>query len=70
MTTRRCLYEILGIEKDADSDAIKLAYRKAALKWHPDKNNHRLEEATEVRNLPQMRQAHCLYRHVPRENIT
>ena len=51
MTARRCLYEILGIEKDADADAIKLAYRKAALKWHPDKNNHRLEEATEVHRV-------------------
>ncbi|KAJ1483674.1 DnaJ domain-containing protein, partial [Baffinella frigidus] len=44
----RCLYEILGIERDADADAIKAAYRKAALKWHPDKNHDRLEEATEV----------------------
>lgn len=51
MTTRRCLYEILGIERDADADAIKAAYRKAALKWHPDKNHDRLEEATEVKKL-------------------
>lgn len=41
----RCLYEVLGIERSADDDAIKKAYRKQALIWHPDKNADRLEEA-------------------------
>jgi len=40
-------YAILGIGRDADPDAIKKAYRKAALKWHPDKNQERLAEAEE-----------------------
>src|SRR6202142_2713832 len=31
-------YEFLGIARDASSDQIKSAYRKAALKWHPDRN--------------------------------
>lgn len=31
----RCLYEVLGVDKTADDDAIKKAYRKAALVWHP-----------------------------------
>lgn len=31
----RCLYEVLGVERTADDDVIKKAYRKAALIWHP-----------------------------------
>jgi DnaJ-domain-containing protein 1 len=30
-------YEVLGVGRDADDAAIKLAYRKAALRLHPDK---------------------------------
>lgn len=30
--------EILGLRGDADAVAIKKAYRKAAIRWHPDKN--------------------------------
>ncbi|KAL0477152.1 Hsp40/DnaJ [Acrasis kona] len=34
---RKDYYKILGIDKNADEDAIKKAYRKKALEWHPDK---------------------------------
>jgi len=48
MTTKqRCYYEVLGIEKIAKSDEIKISYRKLALLWHPDKNQHQITLAEE-----------------------
>lgn len=37
MAESKNYYDILGVSKDASDDEIKSAYRKAALKWHPDR---------------------------------
>ena len=68
----RDYYEILGVERGADSDAIKKAYRKLALKYHPDRNNgdkgaeEKFKEATEAYEVlrdPEKRAAYDRFGH-------
>lgn len=57
MAGKRDYYEVLGISRDADKNAIKRAYRKLAKKYHPDTNQgntqaeERFKEATEAYNV-------------------
>lgn len=54
MANKRDYYEVLGIDKGADKETIKKAYRKLAIKYHPDRNpgnkeaEEKFKEATEA----------------------
>ena len=42
-------YEVLGVQRDADADAIKKAYRRLALEWHPDRHPEDKRDAAEAK---------------------
>jgi molecular chaperone DnaJ len=72
MTTKRDYYEILSVERTASGEEIKRAYRKLAVKFHPDKNPNdphaeekfkELGEAYDVLMDEQKRAAYDRYGH-------
>ena len=71
---KRDYYEVLGVDKSASADDIKKAFRKLALKYHPDKNpgdksaEEKFKEVAEAYNVlrdPEKRQKYDQFgRHI------
>ena len=67
MATQRDYYEILGVSKNASDDEIKKAYRKLALKYHPDRNpgdkeaEAKFKEASEANEVLSDKQKRARY---------
>jgi molecular chaperone DnaJ len=70
--TKRDYYEVLGVGRDIDDPGLKSAYRKLALKYHPDRNpndqqaEEKFKEAAEAYSVlsdPQRRAAYDRYGH-------
>ncbi len=70
--TQRDYYEVLGVERSADDAALKAAYRKLALRFHPDRNagdkeaEEKFKEAAEAYGVltdPQKRAAYDRFGH-------
>jgi molecular chaperone DnaJ len=67
MGSNRDYYEVLGVSKDSGEDQIKKAYRKLALKYHPDRNpgdkeaEERFKEAAEAYEVLRDREKRRIY---------
>ena len=79
MVQKRDYYEILDVSRDADENEIKKAYRKLAIKYHPDKNpgdkeaEEKFKEATEaydVLRTPEKRQRYNQFGHAGLEGAS
>lgn len=62
MAAKRDYYEVLGLQKGASADEIKKAYRKLAMKWHPDKwtQASEAEQKEAERNFKEVGEAYAV----------
>ena len=70
---KRDFYDVLGVARNASEEELKQAYRKLAMKYHPDRNpddakprrksSRRCKEAYEVLSEPRKREAYDRYGH-------
>jgi len=75
MPSKRDYYSILGVDRDADDNGLKKAFRKLALEFHPDRNPEpeaiekfrEAQEAYEVLSDPEKRQ---IYDHLGHEGLS
>jgi molecular chaperone DnaJ len=72
MSSKRDYYEMLGLQRGASKDEIKKAYRKLAMKYHPDRNPGNAEaeakfkeasEAAEVLTNPEKKSRYDQFGH-------
>jgi molecular chaperone DnaJ len=79
MSPKRDYYDILGVKRDADAGELKSAYRKVALKYHPDRNpgdkqaEENFKEAAEAYSVlsdPNKRQIYDQFGHRGLEGIS
>ena len=65
--SKRDYYEVLGVSKSADEKEIKKAYRREAMKYHPDRNSEdpnadeKFKEATEAYDVLMDREKRSAY---------
>ncbi len=77
MTTKRDYYEVLSVPRNTSKDEIKSAYRKLALKYHPDRNKSseaeekfkEISEAYAVLSDQEKRKRYDTYGHVGTEEV-
>ncbi|WP_437677639.1 DnaJ C-terminal domain-containing protein [Sorangium sp. So ce131] len=71
----RDLYSVLGVSRDADEDAIKKAFRKLAMKYHPDKspgkaNEQRFKEINQAHEVLSDKTKRALYDEFGEESLS
>ena len=55
-------YDVLGVARDATTDEVRAAFKRAALRWHPDRHSGGDDEARELAelNFKRINRAHAI----------